>query len=126
MITITKNWLLKQAEAAKFAWTIILVIFSLFGYSVIKEPNATKGTVQETVNARLELVEQQLKADPNTNKELSAEVIELKNKLELLELLIPNISVNNSVITKGSTTGSVLLTIPNKEGGYRLTQPVVK
>jgi len=40
------NWLKKQAEYAKFAWTIIVVVAALFGYqvSLVKNPENIKGT----------------------------------------------------------------------------------
>ena len=34
-----KDWLVKQVDNAKFAWTIIVIVAALFGYRVSINPN---------------------------------------------------------------------------------------
>jgi len=48
------RWLKKQAEAAKIAWTIIIVLGSLFGYQITITPNNT------TLEQRLTVISKQL------------------------------------------------------------------
>ena len=124
MVEKFQVWLSKQGEAAKFAWTIILVIFSLMGYSVVKDPNATKPTVQATVEARLDLMEKELKNDPNVQKDLSVKILDLEGKIKALEQLLPNIQFVPSTPKTNNPTG--LLSIPTKNNSYNLTPPVVK
>jgi hypothetical protein len=48
------NWLKKQAEVAKIAWTIIVILASLFGYQITLKPTS------EPIEQRLSIISQQL------------------------------------------------------------------
>ena len=125
MVENVRVWLAKQGEAAKFAWTIILVIFGMFGYAVVKDPSVTQATnIQSSTEARLDLIEKELKNDPNVQKDLSAKILDLEGKLKALEQLLPNIQFVPSAQKTNNPTG--LLSVPTKNGGYNLVPPVVK
>lgn len=125
MVENVRVWLAKQGEAAKFAWTIILVIFGMFGYAVVKDPSVTQATnIQSSTEARLDLIEKELKNDPNVQKDLSAKILDLEGKIKALEQLLPNIQFVPSAQKTNNPTG--LLSVPTKNGGYNLVPPVVK
>jgi len=48
------EWLKKQAKAAKIAWTIIIILGSLFGYQITITPTNT------TIEQRLTVISQQI------------------------------------------------------------------
>lgn len=125
MVENVRVWLAKQGEAAKFAWTIILVIFGMFGYAVVKDPSVTQATnIQSSTEARLDLIEKELKNDPNVQKDLSAKILDLEGKIKALEQLLPNIQFVPSTPKTNNPTG--LLSVPTKNNSYNLTPPVVK
>ena len=128
MVENVRVWLAKQGEAAKFAWTIILVIFGMFGYAVVKDPSVTQATsVQSSIDARLNLIEKELKNDPNAQKDLSAKILDLEGKIKALEQLLPIIQlVPAPSKPTGTGTSTGLLSVPSKTNGYNLVPPVVK
>jgi hypothetical protein len=56
-----KTWLVKQVEAAKFAWTIVVVIASIWGYKANLTPIQDTKTIPDVITQRLDNIDKALK-----------------------------------------------------------------
>jgi len=92
-----KKWLVDQVEAAKVAWTVIVVVAGVvYGYKADLVP-IDKGTnAQQTIEKRLSTVEKQLQTDKHVNLYTVEQIEALKAKIakDLEEL--------QNAVTKGA------------------------
>jgi len=78
-----KVWLVKQVEAGKFAWTIIVIIAGLvYGQKAELIPMGGGVNTQQTIEKRLINLENSLPNNPNVDKNVTDKVLSLHNKLK--------------------------------------------
>jgi hypothetical protein len=76
-----KKWLLDQAEVAKFAWTVVLVIAGLWGYRANLTPIEKGDNAQATLELRVAAIEQLVKTDPHVQADAVEKVLILEKQL---------------------------------------------
>jgi len=96
-----KKWIVAQTEVAKIAWTIIIVIAGLYGYSTKLTPIERGINTQQTLEQRISLIENEMKTNPNTSQSAASKVLEIEQQLLELKKLIES---EPTVTTKKATT----------------------
>lgn len=113
VIQFVKTWLNKQVDAAKFAWTIIIIITGLLGYKAELTPIITDGNSQQQFEQRLSAIEQSLTTDKYVDPRLTGKLKELKESTKEIQDII------------NSQCGVELNPIPVKKGSYKIPEPYI-
>ena len=104
VIQFVKTWLNKQVDAAKFAWTIIIIITGLLGYKAELTPIITDGNSQQQFEQRLSAIEQSLTTDKYVDPRLTGKLKELKESTKEIQDIINSqcgVELNPIPVKKG-------------------------